>query len=193
MPALDITAAQFGVAVSAYAFSAAASGILAAGFADRFDRKRLLLFFYVGFTLGTVLCALAPNYHVLLAGRIVTGLFGGVMWSVILAIITIFSRCIARPCNGVCADRVRCEPGTRDSGWSFLRQPLELACGFRRAGRAVAGRDDGRAGVDEAGERASLVATRQQCLPASDRDRRPAALHAGVPGDDLACDRADTC
>lgn len=44
MPALDITAGQFGVAVSAYAFSAGISGILAAGFADRFDRKRLLLF-----------------------------------------------------------------------------------------------------------------------------------------------------
>jgi predicted MFS family arabinose efflux permease len=59
MPALNITAAQFGVAVSAYAFSAGISGVLAAGFADRFDRKRLLLFFYVGFTLGTLLCALA--------------------------------------------------------------------------------------------------------------------------------------
>src|SRR6202012_953932 len=79
MPALGISAAQFGVAVSAYAFSAAASGILAAGFADRFDRKRLLLFFYAGFTLGTALCAVAPNYHVLLSGRIVTGLFGGVI------------------------------------------------------------------------------------------------------------------
>lgn len=88
MPALNITAAQFGVAVSAYAFSAGISGILAAGFADRFDRKRLLLFFYVGFTLGTALCAMAPNYHVLLLGRIVTGLFGGVIGSVVLAIIT---------------------------------------------------------------------------------------------------------
>jgi predicted MFS family arabinose efflux permease len=88
MPALDITAGQFGVAVSAYAFSAGISGILSAGFADRFDRKRLLLFFYVGFTLGTALCALAPNYHVLLLGRIVTGLFGGVMGSVVLAITT---------------------------------------------------------------------------------------------------------
>jgi predicted MFS family arabinose efflux permease len=88
IPALSITAAQFGVAVSAYAFSAGISGILAAGFADRFDRKRLLLFFYVGFTLGTTLCALAPNYHVLLLGRIVTGLFGGVIGSVVLAIIT---------------------------------------------------------------------------------------------------------
>src|ERR1700709_551744 len=88
MPALDITAGQFGVAVSAYAFSAGISGILSAGLADRFDRKRLLLFFYVGFTLGTLLCALAPNYHVLLIGRIVTGLFGCVIGSVVLAIIT---------------------------------------------------------------------------------------------------------
>src|SRR3984885_5244268 len=88
MPALNITAGQFGVAVSAYAFSAGISGVLAAGFADRFDRKRLLLFFYVGFTAGTALCALAPNYHVLLLGRIVAGLFGGVMGSIVLAIIT---------------------------------------------------------------------------------------------------------
>jgi predicted MFS family arabinose efflux permease len=88
MPSLNITAGQFGVAVSAYAFSAGLSGILAAGFADRFDRKRLLLFFYVGFTLGTVLCAVAPNYHLLLVGRIVTGLFGGVIGSIVLAIIT---------------------------------------------------------------------------------------------------------
>ena len=88
MPALDITAGQFGIAVSAYAFSAGLSGILAAGFADRFDRKRLLMFFYVGFTLGTLLCAMAPNYHVLLLGRIVTGLFGGVIGAVVLAIIT---------------------------------------------------------------------------------------------------------
>jgi predicted MFS family arabinose efflux permease len=88
MPSLGITPAQFGVAVSAYAFSAGASGILAAGFADRFDRKRLLLFFYAGFVLGTLLCAIAPNYQLLLTGRIVTGIFGGVVGSIVLAIIT---------------------------------------------------------------------------------------------------------
>jgi predicted MFS family arabinose efflux permease len=88
MPALNITTGQFGVAVSSYAFSAGISGILAAGFADRFDRKRLLLFFYLGFTAGTALCALAPNYHVLLVGRIVTGLFGGVIGAVVMAIVT---------------------------------------------------------------------------------------------------------
>jgi predicted MFS family arabinose efflux permease len=86
MPALQISPHQFGLAVSAYAFSAAISGIAAAGFADRFDRKRLLLFFYGGFILGTLMCALAPTYPTLLVARIVTGLFGGVIGSIVLAI-----------------------------------------------------------------------------------------------------------
>ncbi|MEO9476677.1 MAG: MFS transporter [Cyclobacteriaceae bacterium] len=85
---LTITTTQFGLVVSAYAFSAGISGLLAAGFADRFDRKKLLLFFYVGFIIGTLFCGLAPTYHSLLAARIVTGLFGGVMSSVSFAIIT---------------------------------------------------------------------------------------------------------
>ena len=88
MPALHITPQQFAFAVSSYAFSAGISGLLSAGFADRFDRKRLLLFFYAGFTLGTVLCGLAGSYHMLLAARIVTGLFGGVIGSVVMAIAT---------------------------------------------------------------------------------------------------------
>jgi predicted MFS family arabinose efflux permease len=88
MPTLHITPQQFGLAVSSYAFSAGASGLLAAGFADRFDRKRLLLFFYAGFMLGTLLCALAATFPLLLAARIVTGLFGGVIGSVVLAIAT---------------------------------------------------------------------------------------------------------
>lgn len=89
---LHITPKQFGLVVSAYAFSAGASGLLAAGFADKFDRKKLLLFFYVGFILGTFLCALAPNYHFLLIARIVTGIFGGVIASISFAIISdIFS------------------------------------------------------------------------------------------------------
>ena len=54
MPALHITPAQFGLVVSVYAFSAGTSGFLAAGFADRFDRKKFLLFFYAGFDLPIV-------------------------------------------------------------------------------------------------------------------------------------------
>lgn len=84
---LDITPPQFGLVVSAYAFSAGSSGLLAAGFADRFDRRRFLLFFYVGFVFGTLLCGLAPTYYFLLGARIVTGLFGGVIGSISFAII----------------------------------------------------------------------------------------------------------
>src|ERR1700733_14064206 len=88
MPSLHISPQQFGLAVSSYAFSAGVSGFLAAGFAHPFDRKRLLLFFYCGFMLGTLLCALATTYPLLLLARIVTGLFGGVIGSVVLAIAT---------------------------------------------------------------------------------------------------------
>ena len=85
---LSITTSQFGLVVSAYAFSAGASGFLAAGFADKFDRKKILMFFYVGFIIGTFLCAIAPTYELLLAARIVTGIFGGVIGSISQAIIS---------------------------------------------------------------------------------------------------------
>src|SRR5271154_5722774 len=88
MPTLHIVPGQFGMAVSAYAFSAGLSGLLTAGFADRFDRKRLLLFFYAGFVGGTVWCGLAESYPMLLAARITTGLFGGVIGAVLMAIIS---------------------------------------------------------------------------------------------------------
>jgi predicted MFS family arabinose efflux permease len=88
MEKLNVNTSQFGLVVSAYAFSAGASGLLAAGFADKFDRKKLLLFFYVGFILGTALCAMAPSYSLLLFARIFTGLFGGVIGSISFAIIS---------------------------------------------------------------------------------------------------------
>ncbi len=88
MPALKIAPSQFGLVVSAYAFSAGLSGLLAAGFADKFDRKKLLLFFYAGFLVGTLLCGLAPTYPLLLMARIVTGFFGGVIGSISFAIAT---------------------------------------------------------------------------------------------------------
>src|SRR3984885_13334221 len=83
---LHVATSQFSLVVSVYAFSAGASGLLTAGFADKFDRKKLLLFFYCGFILGTALCGIAPNYPWLLAARIVTGLFGGVIGSISMAI-----------------------------------------------------------------------------------------------------------
>lgn len=88
MKSLSMTPKGFGLVVSSYAFSAGASGILAAGFADKFDRKKLLLFFYTGFIIGTLCCALATNYEMLLGARIVTGLFGGVIGAISMTIVT---------------------------------------------------------------------------------------------------------
>lgn len=83
---------QFGIVVSSYALAAGLSGFLTAGFADRFDRKRLLVFFYSGFILGTLFCGLAESYNQLVWARILTGLFGGVMSSISMAIVAdIFS------------------------------------------------------------------------------------------------------
>lgn len=88
MKSLNIIPSKFGLVVSCYAFSAGISGILAAGFADQFDRKKMLLFFYSGFILGTLCCALANTYWLLLCARIVTGLFGGVIGAISMAIMT---------------------------------------------------------------------------------------------------------
>jgi len=88
MKSMKITPTQFGFVVSSYAFSAGISGLLTAGFADKFDRKNLLLFFYTGFILGTLFCGLAPTYETIIAARIITGLFGGVIGSISMAIIT---------------------------------------------------------------------------------------------------------
>ncbi|WP_449436415.1 MFS transporter [Pedobacter steynii] len=88
MKSLSITPKGFGVVVSSYAFSAGVSGILAAGFADKFDRKKILLFFYAGFIVGTLCCALATTYWMLLGARIITGLFGGVIGAISMTIMT---------------------------------------------------------------------------------------------------------
>lgn len=88
MKELVITPQRFGVVVSSYAFSAGASGLLAASFADKFDRKKLLLFFYSGFILGTLGCAVATSYEMLLAARIVAGLFGGVISAIAMTIVS---------------------------------------------------------------------------------------------------------
>ena len=74
-----ISDAQFGLLVSAYTFASAGSGLLAAGFVNRFERRRSLLVVYAGFALGTLACALAPSYTALLVARAVAGAFGGVL------------------------------------------------------------------------------------------------------------------
>lgn len=87
MRMFQITPQQFGLVVSSYTLSAGISGFFTAFMIDRFDRKRFLQMLYAGFLLGTFACGLAGDYYTLLAARIFTGLFGGVLGAVILAIV----------------------------------------------------------------------------------------------------------
>lgn len=87
MRIFEINPSQFGIIVSSYTFAAGFTGIVGAFFIDRFDRKTALLFNYIGFSIGTICCALAPSYEWLVLARIVTGLFGGVMGALVMSIV----------------------------------------------------------------------------------------------------------
>jgi predicted MFS family arabinose efflux permease len=87
MRELDISAHAFALLVSSYTFTAALSGVLAALFVDRFERKRLLLTMFGLFALATLACGLAPNYTSLLAARGLAGAFGGVLGAMVHTIV----------------------------------------------------------------------------------------------------------
>lgn len=87
MPFFDISPRQFSFLVSAYPVTAFLSGFTAAFFVDNHDRKKILLFAYSGFLLGTIACGLAPSYLLLLAARTLTGLFGGLIGAQVMSII----------------------------------------------------------------------------------------------------------
>ena len=87
MPYFNITAQQFSFLVAAYSISAGIASFSAASFVDRFDRKKVLLFAYTGFLAGTLCCALAPSYALLLVARIIAGVFGGLIGAQVLSIV----------------------------------------------------------------------------------------------------------
>jgi MFS transporter, DHA1 family, inner membrane transport protein len=87
MPYFNISPKEFSVVVAAYSISAAVSGFSAAFFVDQFDRKKVLLFGYIGFVIGTLCCGIAPSYPLLLIARIVAGLFGGLIGAQVLSIV----------------------------------------------------------------------------------------------------------
>lgn len=87
MRIFDIGPSEFSLLVSSYTFSAGISSFFGAFFLDRFDRKKILIWVYVGFTIGTLGCALSPSYGILLAARVLSGVFGGLTSALILAII----------------------------------------------------------------------------------------------------------
>jgi predicted MFS family arabinose efflux permease len=85
--AFGISTHEFGLLVASYSFSAALSGLLAATFVDRFERKRLLLTVFVLFGLASLACGLAPSYATLMVARALAGAFGGVMGAMVQTII----------------------------------------------------------------------------------------------------------
>jgi DHA1 family inner membrane transport protein len=87
MHAFSITPAAFATAVSAYSWCSGLSGLFAATYIDRFDRRRLLLAVYALFALSNLGCALASSFPLLLAARAFAGISGGVLGSVIMAIV----------------------------------------------------------------------------------------------------------
>ena len=87
MPHFGISTRFFSLVVAAYPITAFVSGIIAAFYVDKFDRKKILLWAYVGFIAGTICCGIAPDPYFLIAARIVTGLFGGLIGAQVLSII----------------------------------------------------------------------------------------------------------
>ncbi len=87
MPYFGISAGKFALVVAAYNFAAFVSGVIAAFVVDRFDRKHVLLLGYVGFLVGSFLCAHAPTFGLLMAARVVSGLFSGLVSAQVLSIV----------------------------------------------------------------------------------------------------------
>ncbi len=87
MPFFKINTTQFTILVSSYAFSAGISSFFSAFFVNNFDRKKVLLFAYIGFLVGTFACGFAPSYNLLLVARIIAGLFGGMLGAQVISIV----------------------------------------------------------------------------------------------------------
>lgn len=84
---LQIGPTQFGLVVSSYTFAAGLAGLIASSLVDRLGRKTAFLGFDAGFLLGTFLCGFAPTYGTLILARVLTGMFGGIIGGLALAII----------------------------------------------------------------------------------------------------------
>src|SRR3984893_17498882 len=74
---LGVTIPQAGLLVTGYALSVAFGSPFVAVATARMDRRKALLLLIGIFIIGNLLCALAPNYALLMAARIVTALCHG--------------------------------------------------------------------------------------------------------------------
>ena len=87
MALFQISPHQFSLLVSVYSFAAGICGFLGSLLFDRLDRKRALIGAYIGFLFGTLSCALAPTFTILLIARALAGAFGGLLSGISFAIV----------------------------------------------------------------------------------------------------------
>ena len=83
----SISPFEFAALASSYSFSSAIVSFLYSSFADKYDRKKLLLICLAGFILATFICAIAPTYISFLGARVIAGTFGGVLTPCVYAIV----------------------------------------------------------------------------------------------------------
>jgi MFS transporter, DHA1 family, inner membrane transport protein len=88
MPFFDITPQAFTVLVSSYAISAGIASFISAFYVNNYDRKKVLLVGFCGFLVGTLACGFAQTYELLLLARMIAGLFGGLIGSQVLSIVS---------------------------------------------------------------------------------------------------------
>ena len=88
MEELMINSQQFSFLVASYTLTAGVTGLISAFFVDSYDRKNYFLLAYSGFAIGTLMCGWVDSYQGLIAARIITGGFGGVISSTVIAIVS---------------------------------------------------------------------------------------------------------
>ena len=79
---LHVSIASAGLLISGYALGVFAGAPLLTAATGRLPRKAVLVALMVVFTLGNLACALAPNYELLMAARVLTSLAHGTFFGV---------------------------------------------------------------------------------------------------------------
>jgi predicted MFS family arabinose efflux permease len=84
---LHIPTQSIGTIMGSYMLASATSGFLGTLYLDRFDRRKALGIGLIGVVAGLALTAMAPNLPLLIAARIVSGIFAGPSNAVSIAIV----------------------------------------------------------------------------------------------------------
>ena len=84
---LDISAAGFGWAVSAYTLASALAGLCGFFWIDSWPRRPALLLLYAAFVGATLGCGTVSTLVGLITARVLAGASAGLLWSIILALI----------------------------------------------------------------------------------------------------------